>query len=54
MSSFPVHRMMSKTMEFIDVLRCEGHIRDQQVRLTPPNGGVSSEVYLAEDGAESL
>lgn len=45
---------MSKTVEFIEKLRRDGHIRDPRARLTPLNGGVSSEIYLVEDGAEKF
>ncbi|MGA9798589.1 MAG: phosphotransferase [Terriglobales bacterium] len=45
---------MSSPVEFIEILRRDGHIRDSGARLTPLNGGVSSEIYLVEDGAEKF
>ncbi|MGA7413514.1 MAG: aminoglycoside phosphotransferase family protein [Bryobacteraceae bacterium] len=40
--------------QFLDMLRRDGHVRDSQARLTPLSGGVSSELYLVEDGAEKF
>ena len=41
---------MSQTASFLDVLRRNGHVVDPEARLTPFSGGVSSEIYLVEDG----
>jgi 5-methylthioribose kinase len=41
---------MCETASFLEVLRRDGHVRDPQARLFPLNGGVSSEIYLVEDG----
>lgn len=41
---------MSQTADFLAVLRRNGHVVDPQARLTPFSGGVSSEIYLVEDG----
>ena len=41
---------MRQTDEFLEVLRRNGHVRDPQARLVPMHGGVSSEIYLVEDG----
>ena len=41
---------MSSTANFLDVLRRNGHVLDSQARLAPLSGGVSSEIYLVEDG----
>ncbi len=44
----------SEAAQFLDMLRRDGHVRDSQGRLTPLKGGVSSELYLVEDGAEKF
>ncbi len=44
----------SEAAQFLDMLRRDGHVRDPQARLTPLSGGVSSELYLVEDGAEKF
>ena len=36
----------------IDQLRRDGHIRSADARATPLTGGVSSDIYLVEDGSE--
>lgn len=41
---------MSETASFLDVLRRNGHVAGPQPCLTPLSGGVSSEIYLVEDG----
>ncbi|MGD0732070.1 MAG: phosphotransferase [Terracidiphilus sp.] len=41
---------MCETDKFLQVLRGNGHVHDPQARLVPLNGGVSSEIYLVEDG----
>ncbi len=43
---------MSDAADFLDQLRRDGRVRDPQARLTPLSGGVSSEIYLVEDGGE--
>jgi aminoglycoside phosphotransferase (APT) family kinase protein len=45
---------MRQTDEFLQVLRRNGHLRDPQARLAPLQGGVSSEIYLVEDGARKF
>jgi len=35
---------------FLDVLRRNGHVLDPEAELAPLSGGVSSEIYLVEDG----
>src|SRR5258708_40063666 len=37
---------------FLDMLRRDGVVRHPDARLTPMSGGVSSEIYLLEDGAD--
>jgi aminoglycoside phosphotransferase (APT) family kinase protein len=44
----------SQAVQFLEMLRRDGHVRDAQARLTPLSGGVSSELYLVEDGAEKF
>src|SRR5271167_1705404 len=44
----------SQAAQFLEMLRRDGHVRDAQARLTPLSGGVSSELYLVEDGAEKF
>ncbi len=41
---------MCQSAAFLQVLRHNGHVTDPQARLLPLNGGVSSEIYLVEDG----
>ena len=41
---------MDEPTQFLEVLRRDGHVRDPQARLVPLTGGVSSEIYLVEDG----
>jgi aminoglycoside phosphotransferase (APT) family kinase protein len=41
---------MADASEFLDCLRRDGWVRDRRARLTPLSGGVSSEIYLVEDG----
>lgn len=45
---------MSKASAFFDQLRHDGFVRDASARLTPLRGGVSSEIYLVEDGGEKF
>lgn len=40
------------TSEFLDVLLADGVVRNADAALTPLTGGVSSEIYLVQDGAE--
>lgn len=43
---------MDQAHEFLDQLRRDGWIQDPDARLTPLSGGVSSDIYLVEDGPE--
>ena len=43
---------MSELPGFLEQLRRDGWVHDPQARLTPLSGGVSSEIYLVEDGGE--
>jgi aminoglycoside phosphotransferase (APT) family kinase protein len=45
---------MRQTDEFLEVLRGNGHVCDAQARLVPMQGGVSSEIYLVEDGTRKF
>jgi aminoglycoside phosphotransferase (APT) family kinase protein len=45
---------MSQTEDFLEILLRNGHVHDSRARLTPFSGGVSSEIYLVEDGANKL
>jgi aminoglycoside phosphotransferase (APT) family kinase protein len=45
---------MCEAEQFLAMLRRDHHVRDLQARLTPLNGGVSSEIYVVEDGAEKF
>jgi len=45
---------MSQSADFLEVLRRNGHVVDPQARLTPFSGGVSSEIYLVEDGSNKF
>ena len=45
---------MRQTDEFLEVLRRNGHVCDPQARLVPMHGGVSSEIYLVEDGTRKF
>jgi 5-methylthioribose kinase len=38
----------------IDLLRRDGQVVDPQARLVPLSGGVSSEIYLVEDGSDKF
>ncbi len=44
----------SQAAQFLEMLRRDGHVRDAHARLTPVSGGVSSELYLVEDGDEKF
>ncbi|CAB5129097.1 5-methylthioribose kinase (EC [Olavius algarvensis associated proteobacterium Delta 3] len=39
--------------DILDQLRRDGHIRSADARATPLSGGVSSDIYLVEDGSET-
>jgi aminoglycoside phosphotransferase (APT) family kinase protein len=39
------------SFEFLETLRHDGRVRDPQTTLTPLKGGVSSDIYLVQDGA---
>lgn len=41
---------MSDASSFLDQLRADGVVRHAEARLVPLTGGVSSEIYLVEDG----
>ena len=45
---------MRQTDEFLEVLRRNGHVCDPQARLVPMAGGISSEIYLVEDGTRKF
>lgn len=45
---------MRQTDEFLEVLRRNGHVRDPRASLVPMQGGVSSEIYLVEDGVRKF
>src|ERR1035441_2117170 len=45
---------MYRNSTFLEVLRRNGHVQDPQARLVPLSGGVSSEIYLVEDGARKF
>ncbi len=45
---------MDEPAQFLEVLRRDGHVRDPQARLVPLTGGVSSEIYLVEDGSNKF
>jgi aminoglycoside phosphotransferase (APT) family kinase protein len=44
----------SEAAQFLEMLCRDGHVRDPRARLTPLSGGVSSELYLVEDGVEKF
>lgn len=44
--------LMCESAKFLDELRRNGHVLDPHARLIPLNGGVSSEIFLVEDGAQ--
>jgi 5-methylthioribose kinase len=43
---------MSEIANFLDLLRRNGQVVDPEARLVPLSGGVSSEIYLVEDGSD--
>jgi aminoglycoside phosphotransferase (APT) family kinase protein len=43
---------MSDSAALLEQLRRDGHVRSPGARLTPLAGGVSSDIYLVEDGRE--
>jgi aminoglycoside phosphotransferase (APT) family kinase protein len=43
---------MPEAGEFLEVLRRNGQVTGAEARLVPLSGGVSSEIFLVEDGAE--
>lgn len=45
---------MGHTADFLDILRRNGHVADPHARLSPFTGGVSSEIYLVEDGTKKF
>lgn len=45
---------MDESAQFLEVLRRDGHVHDPQARLMPLTGGVSSEIYLVEDGSNKF
>jgi aminoglycoside phosphotransferase (APT) family kinase protein len=45
---------MPDTQQFLEVLRRDGQVRDPDALLTPLSGGVSSDIFLVKDGAESF
>ena len=45
---------MDESAQFLEVLRRNGHVHDPQARLMPLTGGVSSEIYLVEDGSNKF
>jgi 5-methylthioribose kinase len=45
---------MSEAAPFLEELRRHGHVFDPQARLTPLSGGVSSEIYLVQDGEKKF
>jgi 5-methylthioribose kinase len=45
---------MSQTEDFLETLRRNGHVVDPQARISPLSGGVSSEIYLVEDGVSKF
>jgi aminoglycoside phosphotransferase (APT) family kinase protein len=45
---------MYRNSTFLEVLRRNGHVHDPQARLVPLSGGVSSEIYLVEDGTRKF
>jgi len=44
----------SEATQFLEMLRRNGNVFDPRAHLTPLSGGVSSELYLVEDGAEKF
>jgi aminoglycoside phosphotransferase (APT) family kinase protein len=44
----------SEAARFLEMLRRDGHVGHPHARLSPLSGGVSSELYLVEDGAEKF
>jgi aminoglycoside phosphotransferase (APT) family kinase protein len=52
MDRFAMSTDPSQAAQFLEVLRRDGHVRDPRARLTSLLGGVSSELYLVEDGPE--
>jgi aminoglycoside phosphotransferase (APT) family kinase protein len=50
----PVPWLMSETANFLELLYRKGHLLDPQARLTPLSGGVSSEIYLVQNGARQF
>jgi 5-methylthioribose kinase len=45
---------MSAAEQFLELLRRDGRVRDPQAALTPLAGGVSSDIFLVQDGPESF
>jgi aminoglycoside phosphotransferase (APT) family kinase protein len=49
-----MNRELPEAAQFLEMLHRDGYVRDAQARLTPLSGGVSSELYLVEDGSEKF
>lgn len=45
---------MSEAAQFLAMLHRDGHVCNSQARIAPLSGGVSSEIYLVEDGAKKF
>lgn len=45
---------MNEPLSFFEMLRRNGHVPDPGARFTPLSGGVSSEIYLVEDGRKKF
>jgi aminoglycoside phosphotransferase (APT) family kinase protein len=45
---------MNEPLSFFEILRRTGHVVDPDARFTPLSGGVSSEIYLVEDGSNKF
>ncbi len=45
---------MSQAAQFLALLRRNGRVHNSHARIAPLSGGVSSEIYLVEDGAEKF
>jgi aminoglycoside phosphotransferase (APT) family kinase protein len=46
--------MHTTPLDFLEVLRRDGVVRNRDARLTPLTGGVSSEIYRVDDGDDSF
>ena len=45
---------MSAAKQFLELLRRDGQVRDAHAALTPLTGGVSSDIFLVQDGPKSF